>query len=118
MLMMSMLMAVNGLLPLGNLSPIRYNITGGINRMLENRIGALLKIHGRSITDMARATGLAYDSAWNLAAGRVKRIELNTIEKLCEFFNCQPGQLFVYTPPAAPELADLEQMLADLMRDQ
>lgn len=86
--------------------------------MLENRIGALLKIHGRSVTDMARATGLAYDSAWNLANDKVKRIELNTIEKLCEFFNCQPGQLLVYTPPAPPELADLEQMLADLLKEQ
>ena len=96
---------------------MRYN-TGrkGINRMLKNNIGQLLKSKGTSITDMAAATGLAYDSAWNLAAGKVRRVELNTIEQLCRYFNCQPDRLFSYEPPAPELVQDLDAMLADLMR--
>lgn len=63
-----------------------------------------LKIHvsewlGRkkmSQRDLAKATGIRPATISTLYHETVKRIEIEHIEKLCEAFDCQPGDLFTY----------------------
>jgi len=46
------------------------------------------------ISDIARTTGISRNMLSKLYYDRAKRIELNDLEKLCRFFDCQvPGLL-------------------------
>ena len=48
------------------------------------------------ITDVARETGLAWDTVFSIYHGRAKGVALTTIDKLCTVLGCQPGDLFEY----------------------
>jgi putative transcriptional regulator len=76
--------------------------------LIKNRIGEYLKILGLSVADLHRGTGLSYDNAWHLANQDVSRIEFKTLAKLCEFFNCQVGDLLVYDPNHIPGVPSQE----------
>ncbi len=43
---------------------------------------------------LAKESGLSKATISNLESGRLKRIELETIAKLCKAFACQPNDLF------------------------
>jgi DNA-binding Xre family transcriptional regulator len=45
---------------------------------------------------LAEATGLPYESCRRLWQGNTTRIDLNTIERLCDTLKLRPGQLFDY----------------------
>lgn len=42
------------------------------------------------------ATRISKTSLTRLANDREKRVALNIIDRLCDFFDCQPGDLFVF----------------------
>lgn len=50
------------------------------------------------ISDVERATGLHRNSITLLYKETANRVELETIEKLCVFFNCEVSDLFEYIP--------------------
>jgi len=50
------------------------------------------------ISDVERATGLHRNSITLLYKETANRVELETIEKLCIFFNCEVSDLFEYIP--------------------
>lgn len=54
----------------------------------------------RSITyDVIQAaTGVSRSTLSGLAGDRSARIDLSVMERLCAYFECQPGDLFVYVP--------------------
>ena len=62
------------------------------------RVPDILKERGMTASDLARATGLTYNTASALARGFYDRIGLDTISMLCAGLNVQPGDLFVYRP--------------------
>jgi putative transcriptional regulator len=76
--------------------------------MIKNRVGELLKSNGLSVADLHRGTGLSYDNAWHLANQDVSRIEFKTLARLCEFFECQPGDLLQYDPNHIPGVTSSE----------
>jgi putative transcriptional regulator len=43
--------------------------------------------------DIAVATGLSVAVLWRWRQGKVTRFDATTLEKLCKYFNCQPGDL-------------------------
>jgi putative transcriptional regulator len=88
---------------------MHYNcLVEGNNRMIKNRVGQLLKNNGQSVADLQRGTGLSYDNAWQLANQNVSSIRFSTLAKLCEFFNCQPGDLLQYDPNHIPGVTSSE----------
>jgi putative transcriptional regulator len=55
---------------------------------------------GRSISyrDIRDATSISQNALSDLAQGKTTRYYANTLIKLCEYFNCQVGDLLVYVP--------------------
>lgn len=47
---------------------------------------------------IARASGVSQSVISTLMTGRSRRIDFDTIDGLCRFFNVQPGDLFEYIP--------------------
>lgn len=45
--------------------------------------------------EIAEASGISQSVISTLMAGRSTRIDFNTIDKLCTYFQCTPGDLFV-----------------------
>lgn len=48
--------------------------------------------------DLAAAIGITEANLSLLKQGKVKGIRLATLESICVYLNCQPGDLLVYEP--------------------
>ena len=57
----------------------------------------LLRRKARS-KDLAEFVGITEQNISLIKTGQVKGIRFNTLAKLCEFLECQPGDLLEYTP--------------------
>lgn len=55
--------------------------------------------------DLAEQVGMTEANLSLLKQGKVKGVRFETLEKICEILQCQPGDLLVYeaTNPAASE---------------
>lgn len=51
-------------------------------------------------TQLCEKTGLNYATCYNLWENRIKRIDLKTLEKLCETLGKSPNELLGYTTNA------------------
>ena len=62
---------------------------------------------GRKITyDVITAEIRIYSSTLTkMANNRAELLSLSSLDRLCAFFDCQPGDLFVYLP--SPNLSDV-----------
>jgi putative transcriptional regulator len=47
------------------------------------------------VADVARGTGLSRSTVTSLYKETAERIDLDTIDALCEFLDCEVGELFV-----------------------
>ncbi|HTT06122.1 MAG TPA: helix-turn-helix transcriptional regulator [Steroidobacteraceae bacterium] len=52
--------------------------------------------------DLAARIGITEPNLSLLKSGKVKGIRFETLAKICEALNCQPGDLLEYRPDAAP----------------
>lgn len=66
--------------------------------MIKCNLSLLMGKHKLKIIDVARETGLNRSTISALYDERAVRIELDTIEKLCQLFNCEVGELLVMVP--------------------
>jgi putative transcriptional regulator len=73
--------------------------------MIENRVSTLLGSKRASIRDLARDAGIAYGTAFALYRGNTTRIELDVLDKLCNYFGCTPCEVLAYKPERATTLA-------------
>ena len=72
--------------------------------MIQCRIRELMAIKGRK--DMRRITyddilaqvGISKSTLVKLTNDRAARIGMSVMNRLCAYFECQPGELFVYVP--------------------
>jgi putative transcriptional regulator len=48
--------------------------------------------------DLAQQIGIAEQNVSLLKSGKVKGVRFDTLEKICEILNCQPGDLLEYRP--------------------
>jgi len=62
------------------------------------KVSEMLGRHKLSQRDLARGTGIHPYTISKLYHEKVSRLELSHLEKLCEFFQCQPGDLLEYLP--------------------
>jgi DNA-binding Xre family transcriptional regulator len=56
-----------------------------------------------SIRDIADATGLAPSTITGLTANRSKGVTFDTVSALCDYFQVEPGALFLHTPDRSIE---------------
>lgn len=61
--------------------------------MIETRIDELLDEHGRSFYWLAKETGISHTTLWRLKKGRALGINFDTLEKICQRLDCQPGDV-------------------------
>src|SRR5437763_5442144 len=60
--------------------------------------------------------GIARPTAWNLVGNQVSSINHKHLEKICEFLNCTPNDIYDWQPVAKTSNADTHP-LAGLRRD-
>lgn len=49
----------------------------------------------RTVAEVAKATNISGKALYNIINGKTRRIDFETIEKLCRFFNCGVGDLLI-----------------------
>ena len=73
---------------------IHYYLNIGEDFMIKCNLSELMGKHKMTIQDVHQKTGLNRNTVSNLYHERVKRIDFDTIEKLCLALNCNIGELF------------------------
>ncbi|MCB1807582.1 MAG: helix-turn-helix transcriptional regulator, partial [Candidatus Competibacteraceae bacterium] len=48
--------------------------------------------------DLAEFVGISLQNMSLLKSGKVKGVRFSTLEKICEYLDCQPGDLLEYRP--------------------
>lgn len=52
--------------------------------------------------DLAEFVGITEANMSLLKQGKVRGVRFETLEKICDYLQCQPGDLLVYEPDASP----------------
>jgi putative transcriptional regulator len=65
-----------------------YNIVVHLDRLLEER--------GMTLTELAEAVDITIVNLSILKNGRARAIRFSTLSALCEFLECQPGDLLSF----------------------
>ncbi|MBT9551730.1 MAG: helix-turn-helix transcriptional regulator [Hydrogenophaga sp.] len=52
--------------------------------------------------DLAEFVGITEANMSLLKQGKVKGVRFETLEKICEYLQCQPGDLLVFVPDVEP----------------
>ena len=68
--------------------------------MIRCHLSRLMGERKMKIADVSRATGLHRNTITLLYKETATRVDLETMDKLCELFGCQVGDLFEYVPDA------------------
>ena len=66
------------------------------------RLAELLKEKGRSAYWLAKKTGMAQPVVWKLTNHKTAGIQFDTIARICDALECEPGDLFDYEAPRRP----------------
>lgn len=61
-----------------------------------NRIGEAVRAQELNIKQFAEKADLAYNTAHDLYTGRVTRIGLEVLDRVCRVLKAQPGELLVW----------------------
>ena len=62
------------------------------------RLRELLDARGMSQTDLQHQSRLAYSTISELYHGKARRIDVGTLETLCETLECTVGEIIEYVP--------------------
>ena len=65
--------------------------------MIEIRIDELLGNRGRSFYWLAKETGISHTTLWRLKKRKALGINFETLEKVCDALQCQPGDVLSHT---------------------
>jgi putative transcriptional regulator len=74
------------------------NMQQRTDQVIDSRISEILGRRRESITDLSRGTGISYATCHALYHGTSKMINFETLDRLCRYFDCQPGDLYAYLP--------------------
>ena len=79
-----------------------------MNVAINNRFSSLLadrrikEQRNIPLTEVEKETGISYPTLLGWANNTVKRFDIQTIDRLCQYFNVEPGKLFEYVPNDSP----------------
>lgn len=62
------------------------------------RLDVLLADRKVKSKDLAQHIGITEANLSLLKQGKVRGVRFDTVEKICEYLQCQPGDLLVYRP--------------------
>lgn len=64
------------------------------------RLDVMLALRKARSKELAAHVGITETNLSLLKSGRVKGIRFETLEKICDYLDCQPGDLLVYEKDA------------------
>ena len=67
------------------------------------RLGVMLAERNVKSKELAEYVGITEANLSLLKQGRVRGVRFETLERICDFLNCQPGDLLRYEPSAPVE---------------
>ena len=62
------------------------------------RLDVMLALRKAKSKDLAAHVGITETNLSLLKSGRVKGIRFETLEKICDYLDCQPGDILVHRP--------------------
>ena len=77
--------------------------------MMQSRLRELMASKSRrdrrriTYDDIFAETGISKNTLSRLANDRAGGVAFSTVVRLCAYFNCQPGDLFIYEPGTASD---------------
>ncbi|BAI76229.1 hypothetical protein AZL_d04030 (plasmid) [Azospirillum sp. B510] len=70
------------------------------------RLGVMLAERNVTSRDLAEYVGITEANLSLLKRGKVKGVRFDTLERICAFLNCQPGDLLSYEVGGADDAGD------------
>jgi putative transcriptional regulator len=61
-------------------------------------LDSMLVLRKKRSKELAEYVGITEQNISLLKTGRVKGIRFNTLERICEFLECQPGDILAHAP--------------------
>jgi putative transcriptional regulator len=62
--------------------------------MIINKVSTLIGARRTTVAEVAKKAKVSYEAISRLYDGTSKRLDFETLDKLCEALGCQPGDLF------------------------
>lgn len=66
-----------------------------IGIMIRFRLNELLEERGQTLYWLWKQTGIRYATIWQMGKGKVARLNMDALDRVCEALECQPGDLLV-----------------------
>lgn len=66
--------------------------------MIKNHLSKLMGEKRYSIVEVSRLTGMSPSTISNIYNEKIKRMDYDTVDKLCKLFNCKIQDLIEYIP--------------------
>ncbi len=66
--------------------------------MIKNKLSEIAGRKRLKMSEIARMTGIGYSTIQRLYNNEVGRIEFDVLNKLCNFLECTPNDIFEFTP--------------------
>jgi len=66
--------------------------------MISNKLSEILGRKRIKKSELSKLTGISYSSVKNIYSNKTKGIEFETLNKLCNFLECTPNDIFEFTP--------------------
>ncbi|SIQ43356.1 putative transcriptional regulator [Rhizobium sp. RU35A] len=70
---------------------------------IQVRLGVMLAERNVKSKDLAEYVGITEANLSLLKKGHVKGVRFETLERICDFLDCQPGDLLRYERTGSPE---------------
>jgi len=61
-------------------------------------LDVMLAIRKKRLTDLSKAIGITLPNLSILKNQKAKAIRLSTLNEICEYLECQPGDILAYEP--------------------
>lgn len=71
--------------------------------MIRNRLAIKMGERKLKMVDIVRDTGINKNTVLAVYHERIQRYDIEMLEKLCRYFNCQPGDMLYMTDDPQPE---------------
>lgn len=66
--------------------------------MIRFNLRVLMAKHDINMVELSKATGISRQAISKMVNNQLKLIDLDILNKLCEFFKCLPGDILEYVP--------------------
>lgn len=68
--------------------------------MIKIKLDEILKERNVSLTELAQEVDITIANLSILKTGKAKAVRFSTLEAICEYLDCQPGDIMVYEKDA------------------